>query len=93
LPEDIAVFVHLYNEGGELVSQHDGFDAAPETLHEGDFVVQRHVLPLGGSLPDDAQTVHIGLYRRDDGQRFEVLGESFPAADQIVFPLDNLIVE
>lgn len=68
LPEDLAVFVHLLDEEGQLAAQHDGFDAAPATLWPGDVVVQRHVLSPE-TVPDGRYTLQVGLYRRGDGQR------------------------
>lgn len=66
LPADLAIFVHLQNDGGELVSQFDGLDAAPGTLRPGDVFLQRHLLV---APEDEAVTLRLGLYRRVDGQR------------------------
>ncbi len=93
LPVDLAAFLHLRDEEGELISQHDGFDAAPETLRSRDLVIQRHVLPLGEALPEGVYTVHIGLYTRADGRRLERGGGSSELSDQIVFPLDTSVDE
>jgi hypothetical protein len=93
LPDDVAIFAHLKNEEGELISQHDGFDAAPGTLISGDLLVQRHVLPLKEPFPVGAHTLHIGLYRRGDGQRFKLVDDSIEPADQIVFPFNLSLSE
>ncbi len=68
LPPDAAIFVHLRDAVGNVVAQHDGLDAAAETLQPGDRVLQRHVLVLP-ALVDGEYTVVIGLYRRGDGAR------------------------
>ena len=68
LPPDAAIFVHLRDAAGNVVAQHDGLDAAAETLQPGDRVLQRHVLALP-ALVDGEYTVAIGLYRRGDGVR------------------------
>ncbi len=68
LPADMAIFVHLRDAAGNVVAQHDGLDAAAETLQPGDRVWQRHVLALP-PLVDGEYTVAIGLYRRGDGAR------------------------
>jgi hypothetical protein len=68
LPADMAIFVHLRDAAGNVVVQHDGLDAAAETLQPGDRVWQRHVLPLP-PLGEGKYTLAIGLYRRGDGAR------------------------
>ena len=68
LPSDLAIFVHLLDGSGNLLAQHDGLDAVAETLQPGDVIVQRHILPLAGSLPQD-YTLQTGLYVRSTGTR------------------------
>lgn len=74
LPTDLAIFVHLLDGAGNLVVQHDGLDAVPETLQAGDVVVQLHSLPLAGSLPQD-YSLQTGLYVRSTGTRLVHPGE------------------
>jgi len=93
LPGDLAAFVHLRDEEGELISQHDGFDAAPETLRSRDLVMQRHVFPLGEPLFEGSYSLHIGLYTRENGQRLDHVGDSSETSDQIVFPLELSVAE
>lgn len=69
LPDDLAIFIHLANSSGDVVSQFDGLDAAPATLRPGDVVLQRHLLPAPGAPNDEQFTLRLGLYRRGDGQR------------------------
>ena len=68
LPADAAIFVHLRDAAGNVVAQHDGLDAAAETLQAGDRVWQRHMLPLP-PLAEGHYTLVTGLYRRGDGAR------------------------
>ena len=68
LPADLAVFVHLIDPSGAVVAQHDGLDAAAETLMPSDRVLQRHSLQLPAGLSGEYELV-LGLYRRGDGQR------------------------
>ena len=68
LPADLAIFVHLIDSAGAIVAQHDGLDAAAETISPGDRILQRHVLSLPVQLAGDYQLV-MGLYRRDSGER------------------------
>jgi 4-amino-4-deoxy-L-arabinose transferase-like glycosyltransferase len=69
LPEDLAIFIHLTDEAGQIVAQYDGLDAAAPTLHPGDRFLQRHVLPLLAEIEPGAYALNIGLYRRGDGGR------------------------
>ncbi len=68
LPADLSSFVHLVNEQGEIVSQHDGLDAAVTTLQPGDVIVQRHVVGITAVSPGTYH-LQIGLYQRSTGQR------------------------
>ena len=80
LPYDLTIFIHLLDEQGNLISQHDGFDAIPETLHQGDIVVQRHILPLTAPFPENYM-LRTGLYLRDSGTR---LSHADGLADSII---------
>ncbi|WP_374686064.1 ArnT family glycosyltransferase [Promineifilum sp.] len=68
LEGELAIFVHLLDESGALVSQADGLDAAAATLWPGDRFLQRHLLPLPALAPGRYE-LRLGLYRRDEGQR------------------------
>ena len=81
LPDDLSLFFHVLSADGQIITQHDGFDAAASTLRAGDLVVQLHPLPL----PSDASPVtawQIGAYTRHDGMRLTHMGEP---ADHIFF--------
>ncbi len=75
LPTDLALFVHLLDTEGNLMTQHDGLDAIPETLQVGDLIVQRHLLPLAAPLPESYE-VRVGAYLRDSGVRLTRDGET-----------------
>ena len=68
LPADAALFVHLLDAAGNVVAQHDGLDAAAETLRPGDRLAQRHVLSQP-RLDGGDYTLVAGVYRRGDGAR------------------------
>jgi hypothetical protein len=68
LPDDLSIFVHLVDESGAIVSQHDGLDAAVSTLQSGDWVVQKHVLPVTAVSPGTYQ-LRLGQYQRSTGAR------------------------
>ena len=81
LPDDLAIFVHWLDGEGNLISQHDGLDAAPGTLRPGDIIIQRHVLPWTSSLPAPIGSLHLGLYLRETGQRLQIFDEAGATAD------------
>ena len=79
LPADVAMFVHLLDARGNIVAQHDGLDAAAETLRPGDRLAHRHVLSLP-RLDSGDYTLVAGLYRRGDGARLPTADGSGVAA-------------
>ena len=64
---DVTVFVHLLDEGGHLVAQHDGpplFGLAPTTTWEaGMLVPDPHPLALPAGIAPGTYTVAVGMYR------------------------------
>ena len=91
LPADLASFVHWIDENGVIVSQHDGFDAAPETLQKGDLVIQRHILPIPEPFPDEASSLHIGFYSRGDGSRLLRGDGEIETRDQFIISQDEAL--
>jgi hypothetical protein len=64
LPPDLAVFVHLMNNGNGLIAQGDNFTILSDTLVPGDLVIQSHQViipdePMSGIFP-----VTVGVYSR-----------------------------
>ncbi len=70
LPDDLAIFIHLVDQNGNIVAQFDGLDAAATTLRPGDLFLQAHVLPLPDDLPAGNYRLRLGLYSRGDGRRW-----------------------
>ncbi len=70
LPSDLAIFIHLVDQDGDIVAQFDGLDAAAETLRPGDLFLQAHLLTLPGDLPPGNYPLQLGLYSRSSGQRW-----------------------
>ena len=87
LPDDLAIFVHWLDSEDQLISQHDGFDAAPGTLRRGDMVIQRHVLPWSSTLPTPAGSLHLGLYLRENGRRLNFMDNAGKLADHVLILL------
>ncbi|MDX1417432.1 MAG: hypothetical protein R3293_24725 [Candidatus Promineifilaceae bacterium] len=91
LPADLASFVHWLDAEGTLISQYDGFDAAPETLRRGDLVIQRYILLNPTETPIDTGLLHIGLYGRVSGERLFRQGEPTETIDRLVISQDAMI--
>ncbi len=72
LPPDLTIFVHLIDDNGQLIAQHDGLDVAPSTLHPHDFIIQRHTLSLPADIAADSIPVYIGLYTRSTNTRLPI---------------------
>ncbi|MFN2178201.1 MAG: ArnT family glycosyltransferase [Candidatus Promineifilaceae bacterium] len=89
LPDDLAIFVHWIEADGQLISQHDGFDAAPGTLRPGDIILQRHVLPWNDALQTSDRNLIVGLYFREDGRRVTISNDVGESADHITIPLNQ----
>ncbi len=64
------VFIHMVNDQGVVVSQHDGEPVRPtDTWQAGDQVTDRHGLLLPMELPPGDYQVVVGLYPANGGDR------------------------
>jgi 4-amino-4-deoxy-L-arabinose transferase-like glycosyltransferase len=64
------IFVHLVDlTSGKIVAQHDGLDAPAKFWRAGDWIAQRHILPIPADTPAGKYELQIGLYNPDTGQR------------------------
>lgn len=89
LPTDAKVFVHLVDEGGQIVAQSD---AEPGSGHrtsqwvEGEVVIDEHaLLPLPPTLAGGNYTLRVGMYDPLTGQRLTAVnGANQPYADDAV---------
>jgi hypothetical protein len=70
------VFVHLIDEQGRLVAQHDGQpvnNAYPIPIWQsGTTIVDQHTLELPAELPGGDYTIAVGMYDPDSLQRWRV---------------------
>ena len=82
-PEPINVFVHLLDENGDSVAQHDGFDVWTASLRRGDIVAQLHPIPLDAHVPPGRYRLQMGAYSRADQTRLPVLIEGNVVADRL----------
>ncbi|MCL4263665.1 MAG: phospholipid carrier-dependent glycosyltransferase [Anaerolineae bacterium] len=59
---NLKLFIHILDESGHLVAQHDGLDVLAAGLPPGDEFAQLHTLPLPVDLPPGQYTVQTGVY-------------------------------
>jgi hypothetical protein len=73
-----TVFVHLLDEDGQQVTQHDGvprYGRYPTPAwHAGDVVPDEHVLDIPEVLPGGRFTLAVGMYRWETLERLPVTG-------------------
>ncbi|MCA9965652.1 MAG: hypothetical protein KC423_15460 [Anaerolineales bacterium] len=73
-----VVFVHLLDEAGQLVTNHDGVPVNgryPTTaFRPGDIVADEHPLLLDGGLAAGSYRLAVGLYLPETGERLPVWG-------------------
>lgn len=66
ISDSYHVFVHLVDERGQLVAQHDGvprWGALPTwSWWEGEIIEDRHSLILDSALPDGEYSLYVGMY-------------------------------
>jgi hypothetical protein len=69
-----VVFVHLYDQNGQLVAQHDGPPGGGfvplSWWDEHDAIVDRHPIELPANLAPGQYTVAAGLYDPQTGERY-----------------------
>lgn len=75
-PANYAIFLHLEDEQGELVTQQDSFPqqgSRPTTSwRPGEVLADTHTLLLPPNLPPGEYTLWLGLYNPDTGERLPV---------------------
>jgi 4-amino-4-deoxy-L-arabinose transferase-like glycosyltransferase len=68
-PSSTAIFAHLVDEQGDIVSQDDRLGFPRHTWRSGDEFVQAHRISLDGVSPGE-YTLQIGIYDRADNARW-----------------------
>jgi len=68
LPRPYRLFLHMLDERGTILTQHDGLDVATAMLRAGDVVLQLHQLPAP-DVGSQAQWLEIGVYEPETGAR------------------------
>jgi hypothetical protein len=78
------VFIHLIDENGQIVAQHDGFPASgelPTNIWTPDeYVLDTHAIPLPATLPAGSYTLRVGMYDPASGVRLPVSSD-LPVSD------------
>jgi hypothetical protein len=82
-PDPINVFVHLLDEDGDLITQHDSFDVWAASLNRGDVVAQLHAIPLDARVSPGRCRLQMGVYVRANETRLPVLIEGRSVADRL----------
>jgi hypothetical protein len=87
--DDYTVFVHLYDESGELINTGDGppmKGAFPTSLWQpGDRIVDEHFVPFVTGSPTRADyPVGVGLYDLDNGVRLQAVQNDEAAPNNTV---------
>jgi hypothetical protein len=91
---DYTVFVHLVNETGEQLAQHDGrprYGRYPTSAWQpGDVVPDQHVLEVPVLADGETMLLAVGMYQLDTMTRLPVVGPEGPVLDdRIVLPLEG----
>jgi hypothetical protein len=96
LDEKYSVFTQVIGAADRMIAQHDGQPgcaAAPTSdWAPGDFVLDRHLLPVTADAPPGVYPLRIGLYQVKSGERLPLFtAEGQPAGDAI--ELQSITVE
>jgi mannosyltransferase len=88
ISERYKVFVHLYDEGGELVAQTDSEPGATlrptDTWVPGELIADRYGVLIPPETPDGTYTLAVGLYPlAAPGDRLPVVLDGAPAGDRL----------
>jgi hypothetical protein len=88
LDQNWTVFVHLLDESGALVAQHDSQPQDGQyptsVWDQGEVVSDRHWLALPTDLPSGDYQILVGLYSLESGERLSVLdSEGNPRGDSM----------
>ncbi len=71
--ENYVVFVHLLDENGQLMTNHDGVPGNgrfPTTTWQSGIIIQdNHTLPLPPNMPPGTYRIKVGLYQPETGDR------------------------
>jgi hypothetical protein len=84
LPPFLTVFVHLLDQKGQIVAQHDRQSVLADTLQPGDVFMQLHSIDLPAELPPGSYRLSIGLYSSETGQRLPLYNHDTSQGDRLL---------
>lgn len=73
-PESIKLFIHLTDDSGAPLAQHDGLGSPPVGWQPGDLVIQKHVIPVPQGLASGSYQLRLGVYEPASGTRLSFQG-------------------
>lgn len=85
----LKIFVHLLDEEGRVVAQHDGLDVQLAGLEKGDEFAQLHVISLPADMQSGSYGLQVGVYEVENGRRLEVATAVQPT-DRVLLNLVEL---
>jgi hypothetical protein len=81
----LRVFVHVLNENGEIIAQHDALDVRTVGLKPGDELTQLHTIPIPADTPTGTYQFQIGLYQAETLERLTLLTKNGLQSDRLLF--------
>jgi hypothetical protein len=86
MEKEYKVFVHLYDEGGDILAQRDrmpGLGVRPTSgWQAGEVIADRLTVPVGSEVPTGRYRLAVGLYDEGTGERLEAYG---PDGEQLQY--------
>jgi hypothetical protein len=83
LPPFLTVFVHLLDQNGSIVAQHDRQSVLADTLQPGDKFMQLLQIEPPSDLPPGEYRLTLGLYTSDTGQRLPLYAGDVIRGDRL----------
>jgi hypothetical protein len=93
--ESYSVFVHVVDQDGAIIAQHDGVPQGDYPLYRwvaGEVVLDEVTIPLPRDLPAGFYRVRVGFYRPETGERLPVVESSGEAGADYIWLDDPIIV-
>lgn len=95
--KDYMVFVHIVNQEGTLVAQHDGPPAGGErptsTWKYDEVVLDVHMIHLPSTLPEGTYDIRTGIYDLQTMERLPILGNDGTICSGDLLPLGQLQIQ
>jgi 4-amino-4-deoxy-L-arabinose transferase-like glycosyltransferase len=83
LPQFLTAFVHLLDQNGQIVAQHDRQSVLADTLQPADVFMQLHSLDLPADLPPGTYRLTAGWYTSDTGERLPIANNGISHGDRL----------